>query len=397
MFEFIPKGFYYDFVGTRRFWAYASLISSAISLVLFMVVGPRWSIDFTGGTEIELHFERTVAIADVREALEGVGVGEDAVTQVGDPSANQFALRMQGDTAAKETDLTAVRSTLEAAHGKDWIESFEVENEVGARVSLVYKGPPLSADTIAEELSGITGVSVQGGTDENSVYVRLPGVSESVKAALTAAMPGNALTIDRADSVGPKVGSSLRTAGLTALVVSTILHLIYIAIRFDLSFAPGATLCLVHDVLFTCGILVIFRQEFGLSTVSALLTLSGYSLNDTIIVYDRIRENGERYRKKDFGTLINDSINQTLSRTIMTALATSLAMVPFLFIGGAVLQQFALVMLIGIAVGTYSSIYVAAPITLTLRHYEPAVRRIFGLSAAAPPPSTEGAQSERPR
>jgi preprotein translocase subunit SecF len=397
MFEFVPKGFYYDFVAKRHFWAYTSLILSGVALVLFSVVGPHWSIDFTGGTEIEMHFAKPVAIAEVRAALEPAGVGEDAVQQVGDPAENQFALRMQGDTAAKQSDLDAVRAALEASHGKDWIESFEVENEVGARVSLAYTGPPVTPEQIARELGAIEGVSVQGGTDENSVYVRLPGVSESVKAALERAMPENVLTIDRADSVGPKVGDSLRMAGLTALIVSTILHLIYIAIRFDLSFAPGATVCLVHDVIITCGILVVLRQEFGLSTLSALLTLSGYSLNDTIIVYDRIRENGERYRKKDFGTLINDSINQTLSRTIMTAGATSLAMVPFLFIGGAMLQQFALVMLIGIVIGTYSSVYVAAPITLTLRHYEPAVRRLLGLGEGAVDRRVEPQRPERPQ
>ncbi len=397
MFDFLPKTFYYDFVAKRHFWAYVSLFTSTASLLLFIFVGPNWSIDFTGGTEIELHFAKPVAIADVRESLEAVGVGEDAIAQVGDPAANQFALRMQGDTAAKQTDLDAVRTALEAAHGKDWIQSFEVENEVGARVSLAYSGPPVAPELIARELSAIEGVSVQGGTDENSAYVRLPGVSESVKAALERAMPDNQLTIDRAESVGPKVGSSLRTAGLTALIVSTILHLIYVALRFDLSFAPGATLCLVHDVLFTCGILVIFRQEFGLSTLSALLTISGYSLNDTIIVYDRIRENVERYRKKDFGVLINDSINQTLSRTIMTAGATSLAMIPFLFIGGEVLKQFAMVMLIGIVVGTYSSVYVAAPITLTLRNYEPQIRKLFGFDAAPPADEAEAVRPERPQ
>jgi preprotein translocase subunit SecF len=396
MFEFIPKGFYYDFVATRRFWALVSLATTTASLVLFFTMGPRWSIDFTGGTEIELHFKQPVEIDEVRRVLGGIGVGEDAIAQVGDVADNQFALRMQGDTAASETDLVAIRAALEAVHGKEWIESFEVENEVGARVSLVYTGTPVSPESIATELSSIPGVTVQGGTDENSVYVRLPGVSEAVTTALKTAMPDNPPTIDRADSVGPKVGSSLRMAGLTALIVSTVLHLIYIAIRFDLSFAPGATICLVHDVIFTTGILVITQQEFGLSTLSALLTISGYSLNDTIVVYDRIRENSERYRKKDFGGLINDSINQTLSRTIMTAVSTALAMLPFLFIGGAVLKQFALVMLVGIVVGTYSSIYVAAPITLTLREYEPALRRLLGLSPAAPP-AAETAGPERPQ
>ncbi|GDX82072.1 hypothetical protein LBMAG42_38830 [Deltaproteobacteria bacterium] len=385
MFEIIPKSYFYDFVARRFFWAVISFIASAVGIILFVFPGPHWSIDFSGGTEIDMHFANQTEIADVRRVLGGLGIAEDAVQQVGEAGTSEFAVRLQGDTAAKPEDLEAVKTALTGAHGADWISEFRVENEVGARIAVTYTGPTVPLPDLERELAGVKGVTVQSSPEENTVYVRLPGVSESIKAALTAGLPDHALTIDRADSVGPKVGSSLRTAGLTALIASTVLHLIYIAIRFELTFAPGAIICLLHDVCITVGILVALRQEFGLSTVSALLTLSGYSLNDTIVVYDRIRENMERYKRKNFGDLINDSINQTLSRTVMTAGATSLAMIPFLFIGGPVLAQFALVMLVGIGVGTYSSIYVAAPLTMILHEHEPQIRKLLGLGAGTKP------------
>ena len=385
MFEIIPKTFFYDFVARRFFWAVVSFVASGVGLVLFFFPGPHWSIDFSGGTEVEMHFASRTEIADVRRVLADIGIVEDAVQQVGDPSSSEFTVRLKGDTAAKQEDLDTVRNSLTAVHGADWIEEFRVENEVGARIALVYTGAPVPVSDIERELLALPGVSVQSSGDENTVYIRLPGVSESIKSALTQGLPDHPLTIDRADSVGPKVGDSMRTAGVTALLVSTLLHLIYVAVRFDFTFAPGAIICLLHDICITVGILVALRQEFGLSTVSALLTLSGYSLNDTIVVYDRIRENMERYKRKNFGDLINNSINQTLSRTVMTAGATSLAMLPFLFLGGAVLHQFALVMLIGIAVGTYSSIYVAAPLTMILRDQEPQIRKFLGFGAAATP------------
>lgn len=381
MFEIIPKTFWYDFVAKRRFWAIVSFVASFVGIGLFFFPGPHWSIDFTGGTEIEMHFQKPIEIARVREVLGTVGVAEDAIAQVGEPEANAFAFRLQGDTSTHQEDLDAVKAALEAAHGPTWIDEFRVENEVGARVAVTYTGAPVPVSQLTEELASVRGLQLTAGSDENTVYIALPGVADTVSSALITALPDNPPTIDRADSVGPKVGDSLRTAGLMALVVSTILHLVYIAIRFDFTFAPGAIICLLHDTCITVGLLVLMRQEFGLSTVSALLTLSGYSLNDTIVVYDRIRENMERYRKQDFGQLINDSINQTFSRTIMTAGAALLAMLPFLVLGGPVLQQFALVMIIGIAIGTYSSIYVAAPLTMILREYEPSLRRMVGLRA----------------
>ena len=174
------------------------------------------------------------------------------------------------------------------------------------------------------------------------------------------------LTVDRVEFVGPRVGAELRRDGLNALLLACALILAYVAIRFSARFAPGAVVALVHDVLITAGIFVLLGMEFDLRVLAALLAILGYSLNDTIIVYDRIRENMELRGTADLAEVLNLSVNQTLSRTILTSSTTMLAVLSLLFLGGEVLRPFALAMAIGILVGTYSSIYIAAPILLAL-------------------------------
>jgi preprotein translocase subunit SecF len=383
MFEIIPKGFWYDFVAKTRFWAGISFLASGIGIVLFVTVGPNWGLDFTGGTEVQVRFGETTDIAAVRTALAPVGITDEAIQQVGVPADSRYLVRLHGageTTGSKQVDTA--RAALEGAFGKDWIDSFEVDSEVGSSVRLTYTGEPVAIEQVERALATLPGAKVTSGADANSLRVRLPGVAEDIRSALTKSLPDRKPDIERTDSVGPKVGDNLRQAGLVAIGLSIVIHVIYIAFRFDLAFSPGAIVCLFHDVAITCGVLVLTRQEFGLQTVSALLTLTGYSLNDTIVVYDRIRENMERYRRKDFGELINVSINETLSRTIMTSVSTIMAMTPFLFIGGPVLREFATVMLIGIVVGTYSSIYVAAPITMVLRDNRDRIAGWFGLASA---------------
>lgn len=382
MFHIIPKGFWYDFVGKTKFWAGISFLASGLGIALFVTIGPNWGLDFTGGTEVEVAFAKQTTIADVRSALAPVGVADDAIQQVGDANTSRYVVRLHGEgeaTGSKQVDVA--RSALETTFGKAWIEGFRVDSEVGSSIKVTYTGEPVALEKVEAALSGLPGVKVAPGNDANTLRIRLPGVAEDIRAALVKGLPDRAPDILRTDSVGPKVGDNLRQAGLIAIGLSIAIHVVYIAMRFDLAFSPGAIVCLFHDVAITCGILVLTRQEFGLQTVSALLTLTGYSLNDTIVVYDRIRENMERYRRKQFGELINVSINETLSRTIMTSVATMFAMVPFLFIGGPILREFATVMLIGIVVGTYSSIYVAAPITMVLRDNRERIAGWFGLGA----------------
>jgi preprotein translocase subunit SecF len=172
--------------------------------------------------------------------------------------------------------------------------------------------------------------------------------------------------IQRVDFVGPRVGKELRRDGLLAVGVSCIFILIYIAFRFSTRFAPGAVIALFHDIVITAGVFVLLGREFDLTVLAALLAILGYSLNDTIIVYDRIRENMAVHTKHDLAALLNLSVNQTLSRTLLTSGATMLAVLALLFLGGEVIRPFAMAMVIGIFVGTYSSIYIAAPTLLVL-------------------------------
>jgi preprotein translocase subunit SecF len=392
MFELVPKSIYIDFVGQRRFSTILSFTLAFIGLFAFFVwPRPNWSIDFEGGTEVEFTFSDPVQIEEVRRALGTIGISEDAVQPVGDEGDGHFLVRMRGDARANAEEVERVKSALTARYGADWVKEFRVDEEVGTRASVLYTGEPVPLDQIQGALAEIGGVTLQASPEENTFYVRLPGIAEGIHQALERQMAGKRFEIDRADSVGPKVGASLRAAGITSLVVSMMLMLVYVAFRFDFTFAPGAVLCLFHDVSITVGFFVLLRQEFGLSMISALLTLTGYSINDTIVVYDRIRENLHKYRKKQFGDLINDSINQTLSRTVITSGATALAMVPFLFLGGPVLRQFAGCMLFGIVIGTYSSIYVAAPMTMLLQDNQDRIKALVGFRRTPSPPSPKRA------
>ena len=381
MFELIPQGFYYDFLKRRHLFANISWAAAAISLVLFFVKGPNWSIDFTGGTEVEVTFDQPTSIEDVREALAPAGVGDDAIQSIGAASDNRFLFRMQGESSAKPEDVKAAEDALRASFPD--IQSVP-DAQVGTRLVVSWPAPAdgsVSTRTVKDfekAVAALPGVSVQSSPEDNTVYVRLPGLAEQIRGALEDSLSSQGVHIDRTDSVGPKVGGSLRVAGLVSLGATMLILLIYVGLRFDFTFAPGAILCLFHDTTILIGIWVLTQQEFGLSMISALLTLLGYSINDTIVVYDRIRENMQRYRASDFPKLINDSINQTLSRTIITSGATMLSMVPFLFIGGPVLRQFAEAMLIGIIVGTYSSVYVAAPLTIVLRENRHFFERFIG-------------------
>jgi preprotein translocase subunit SecF len=183
-----------------------------------------------------------------------------------------------------------------------------------------------------------------------------------------------AVTLDRIDFVGPKVGAELRERGLEALGISALLLLVYIAFRFTPIFAPGAIVAQVHDVLLTAGLMVVLGREFDLTMLAALLAILGYSINDKIVVYDRIRENMELHTSYDFPHMVNDSLNQTLSRTVLTGGTAIFAAFTLFFFGGPVIATFGLAMGVGIIVGTYSSLWIATPMLLWLhrRYAEPA-------------------------
>jgi len=236
----------------------------------------------------------------------------------------------------------------------------------------------VTADDIRQALSGINmaDASIQqfedSETHEFLIRVEksttdLVGLSDRIKGELEKAFGAENIDIRRVEMVGPKVGKDLRRQGMYAIIYAMIGILIYVTFRFEFRFALGAIIALAHDVSITVGMFALLHKEFSLPIVAALLAIVGYSLNDTIVVYDRIRENMKSVGKREFTTVINDSINQTLSRTILTSLTTMLVLISLFFLGGGVIHDFAFAMIIGVTVGTYSSIFIASPIVIMMQ------------------------------
>ncbi|HFE54131.1 MAG TPA: protein translocase subunit SecF [Bacteroidetes bacterium] len=286
-----------NFVGSRKIAYFVSgslILIGLISLILHG--GPKYSIDFLGGTAIQLRFEKPVQVGQVRSAMAELGLGNAE------------------------------------------IKHFGASNEVLVRV-----------------------LTNQGATQD---------ITRQIVTKLKEKLPDNPVEVRRIERVGPKIGSELRRSAIYAVFFSLGLLLIYISWRFEFKFAVGAVVALFHDVMITLGIFSILGQEISLAVVAAFLTLVGYSLNDTIVVYDRIRENLKIFRRETYEAIINKSINQTLSRTVITSFTTFTVVLVLFLIGGEVIRGFTLALLIGVIVGTYSSIYVASPIVIEWQHWQ---------------------------
>lgn len=371
----------FDFVGKRSIAAVFSTIMVISSLLLFFVRGPTWGIDFTGGTEIQFQFSEETSISELRDAIREQGLSDDSVQQVGEVSENTFVVRIQDPNFGTEDIQQSVKGALESTFGSDWIAEELFDAQVGARMMIRYSGDAVANEKIIEALSSVKGATIQDAPDDNTFYVKLPGLSIKIADSLKNSI-SKEFTILQADSVGPKVGNELKEQGIVSILSTLGLILVYVAFRFNISFAPGAVLALFHDVTVVVGCFILFdmigwTHEFNLPMVGALLTIIGYSLNDTIVIYDRIRENMTRYRRTDLDNLINSSINETLRRTIATSVTTMVAMLAFLFLGGPVIQTFALAIFLGVIFGTYSTVFVASPTILVMQDLRPKMEKIF--------------------
>ena len=250
--------------------------------------------------------------------------------------------------------------------------------------SLIMKGGPLlsidfTGGTIAQvkfdkdvELTslrrtlseyGFNGAEIVefGSPDEILIKTQFSGSSSEISEKLTTAL-GTTFTLRRVESVGPKIGKELQTDALKAIGLALLLILIYISFRFDRYYALGSVMALIHDVLITLGVFSLLGYEINLSIVAAFLTIVGYSLNDTIVVFDRIRENIPKYMKKTLDDVVNISLNETLNRTVITSLTTMMVVVILFVWGGKVINLFAFALIVGVFVGTYSSLFVASPV-----------------------------------
>ena len=288
----IPDDTRIRFMWLRRYNFPISLLLSVLSVVIFVLIGPQYGIDFRGGTLIEMRpIAETTTLATIRSTLDGLGLGDIQVQEVSDiTSGTDILVRIQeqpGGEAAQQDVLTKVRDAL-----------------------------------------------------------------------------GDKVDFRRIEVVGPRVSGELAYNGTLAMLLSLFGILIYVWFRFEWQFAVGAIICTVHDVLMTMGFFTVMQLEFDLSSIAALLTIVGYSLNDTVVVYDRIRENLRKYKKMPLAELIDRSINETLARTTTTSLTTLLALLALLIFGGSVIRSFVAAMIFGIVIGTYSSIYIAAPLLI---------------------------------
>jgi preprotein translocase subunit SecF len=249
----------------------------------------------------------------------------------------------------------------------------------GTAIQLRFEKPvSLQSVRAALEAGSIKDFDLQDIPAENKVLITtkqsegdLTKIADAITSALSEHLSDNKYVVDSTTAIGPKVGSKLRSDAAKAIVMATIGILIYVAFRFKFQFGVGATIATFHDVIAVLGIFYIMGKEINLIVVSALLTIAGYSLTDTVVVFDRIRENLKKQFREPVPNVINNSINEVLSRTIITSLTTFLAAAALFFLGGEVIHDFALAIMLGIIVGTYSSIFVASPILLLWKKNRP--------------------------
>jgi preprotein translocase subunit SecF len=387
--DLIKPGLKLDFVGKR--WIFGAISAALVlaSALGFFFVGPNWGIDFTGGTEVQLQFKEPVGIAEVRTAVGTLDLESDAVQQIGDPDDHVFSIRIKDPEFGTAGVKEAVEQALTQRFGAGWIAESTLDIAMGAQVAIKYTGDPVPVGDIQAAVAGLSGAQVQPGLDDNLVYVKLPGLSSQIKDTIAKALSGREFEVLQVDSVGPAAGAELRNQGIIATVATLALVVLYVAFRFDFSSATGAVISVIHDTMLTAGYFVISRDDFNLPSVGALLTIVGYSINDKIVVYDRIRENVRKYRRRDLAQLINESINEILSRSIYTSVTVVVALSCFVFLGGPVIQSFAKAILFGVSIAAYSTVYVASPVILILEDLRPQLQKYFGSAFAAPPAAPE--------
>lgn len=283
--------------------------------------------------------------------------------------------------------------------------SLGIDFSGGTQVIVQFDGP-VTEDAVRGAVGGAAGESVvqqYGDPDANEILIRLPqggpeeGTSleegaNTVVAALEESAIGG-FTVIGQELVGPVIGQELQRRGINAFVFAMLGILVYVAFRFRFSFAVGAIIAVVHDILVTLSLLTFFGFDLSLNVVAAMLTITGYSVNDSIVVFDRVRENLRRMRRDAFDKLVNASINQTLSRTIITSGTTAFAVLALFVFGGEVLRGFAFTMFVGVLSGTYSTIFVAAAAAIVISERRAARRALAGAAAAAPKPKRRSRKS----
>lgn len=369
-----------NWMGKAKYFFALSGILLALGVVSVLRHGGlRYGIDFKGGTLVYVRFAQAPDLDKIRAGLSAQGLGTSEIQKISDianPNANEVVIGLeqkgQGDEAldaGKEQIIKSLGVTYGNATGGK--ADFNAVTPAALAQYLAQKDP-LGAGSAAEaqykELAGK--LTAYRDKDKNGILSNfddlgnVAGATPAVQSAIKEGYGLGVFAIRNVEIVGPKVGADLRRQAVQVTLYALAGMLVYIAFRFEWIYGAAAVLAVFHDVLITLGFFSIFRFEISLTVIAALLTLVGYSMNDTIVIFDRIRENNRLLRKEGFADVVNTSINQTLSRTILTSGLTFLTVLVLFLMGGQVLRAFSFALTVGIIVGTYSSFGIAAPLVV---------------------------------
>lgn len=370
----------YNFLRWKWHWAGVSLLLLAVGVGSLVVNGgPRYGIDFSGGTLVYLKFAERPDLNRIRAGLAAEGLASSTIQTYGRPAHNEVIIGTEqvghedeALDASRESILKALHTTFETPGEKLDLNNMGTDTLTSTLLRLDPIGlsaSPGEAETryreIAERITDFRDTEKGGLLESFAELKSLEEVPPVVTTTLEKEAYLSPFVVRNVEVVGPRVGQQLRRQALLATTLALAGMLVYIGLRFrQWIYGTAAIVATFHDVLITVGFLSLFDYEFNLNIVAALLTLVGFSVNDTIVTFDRIRENVRLLRRERFADLANLSINQTLSRTILTSGLTFLTVLALFFLGGEVLRGFAFTLVVGVIVGTYSSIFIASPIVV---------------------------------
>lgn len=358
-----------NWMGMRKTFFILSIALFLFGMLNVAFRGLVFGIDFKGGSEIVLQFEKPVDVGQIRNDLANIGLGAVEVRTFG--AETGILVRTELQEIPKEIYPKVVERIRENINKILPGVPYKIVDSTMNSISFEFENPDTTNMMIAELFAqGFQTGKVSEELDNKQMIVRV-GIADWIKEVLREKVKENPFQVVKEDRVGPKIGAELKRDAVVAVFLSLIVILIYLGFRFKFVFAVGAVIALFHDVLITVGLFAVLyglipglNLEIDLPVVAAFLTLIGYSINDTVIVFDRIRENIKIHKTMPLEELVNKSINQTMSRTIITGFTTLLAVFVLFLLGGDVLRAFSFTLLFGIIIGTYSSIFVASALVV---------------------------------
>jgi preprotein translocase subunit SecF len=392
----------YNFMRVAPLCGLASLLVMLATVVALFYPGPKLGTDFVGGTEIEVAFNGPVASDKVRGALETIGLADADVVEVrtGSEKVERYIIRVsEVSTVSEATQHATEQKLCMPPASEPECPAARAATEVkfspgGDRITARFAEAP-DLQWVRERLAAVSGLDVRPGADNPRVDPRHPdkviaellGTGDKMFDALRTQLGKDLLPEApmRVEWVGPKAGAQLRNAALQSIAITLIAIMAYVAVRFDLRYAPGAVLCLIHDAVVAVGALMLAGKELNLTVIAAVLTIIGFSVNDTVVIYDRVRENMRRLRGASFPEIINLSVSEMMGRTVITSGTAILSLLPFLVWGTNALQDFSFTLIVGMISGVYSTVFVALPLTHWLDRVMASRRRATGARRAPQP------------